>query len=57
MSHSTLKRVLLSNPTLPDYGIDKEFAESDSAILGAHVYKVRGVYLRGGYISRLPCGL
>jgi hypothetical protein len=30
MSHSTLKRVLkLSNPTLPDYGIDKEFAESD----------------------------
>jgi hypothetical protein len=30
MSHSVMKRVLkLSNPTLPDYGIDREFAESD----------------------------
>jgi len=30
MSHSELKRILkLSNPTLPDYGIDKAFQETD----------------------------
>lgn len=57
MGHSELKEVLmLSNPTLPDYGIDKAFQETDQRYWLLKCPTCGSYNLPGRYLSGLPFG-
>ena len=55
MAHSEHREVMkLSNPTLPDYGIDKAFQETDQRFWLLKCDDLRRVHLPGRHLPGLP---